>query len=113
MQYDINKQYEKLDKDVMGPAVERVMSIVQDLAKKEDYDLILPSESVIYHSDRTDITSVVIQALDRQAGLLGEPASAFSKDAKGDSASDDARPKASRSSAKSITPSKSRRQEPE
>ena len=74
MQYEVNKQYDKLDQEVMQPAVDRIMVIVQSLARKEGYDLILPSEYALFHSDKIDITPLVIQALDREGAILPTPA---------------------------------------
>jgi outer membrane protein len=78
MQHEVNKQYERLDKEVMQPAVDRILEIVQQVARDEKFDLVIDSATVLFRSERLDLTPIVIQTLDRQAALapLGKPADA-------------------------------------
>ena len=50
----------------MKPAVNRILQIVDEVARKEGYDLVIPSEMALYRVDKIDITPLVIQTLDRE-----------------------------------------------
>jgi outer membrane protein len=67
LQHEIDKAYERLDKEIMQPAVDRIMGIVEQVARAEGFDLVIPSEMALYHSEKADLTPLVIQTLDRQA----------------------------------------------
>jgi outer membrane protein len=66
MQYQINKQLDRIRTEVMDPEVGRIMKTVSDVAKREGYDLIVRSEAVLYSIEKADLTPLVIQALDRE-----------------------------------------------
>lgn len=72
LQYEINKSYERLDQEIMQPAVDRIMAIVEEVARRENYDLVLPSEMALYFSERVDLTAIVTQTLDQRGlGITG------------------------------------------
>lgn len=68
LKYDVNKQIDRIQREVMEPEVKRVMKTVEDVARSEGYDLVVRAEAVLFRSDAVDLTPLVIQALDRQSG---------------------------------------------
>lgn len=65
MRLEIDKSLRKTESDVMGPAVDRILQAVNDVARNQGFDLVLRSDVVIYGADSLDITPLVIQQLDR------------------------------------------------
>jgi outer membrane protein len=70
LRLDIDKRLRKTESEVMGPAVDRILKAVNDVAKSHGFDMILRSDVVIYGTDTLDITPLVIQELDR--GMAGD-----------------------------------------
>lgn len=65
LQYQTNKELSRIRQEVMPPEVDRIMEAVRQVARTDGYDVILPAETVLFHADKTDITSLVIQLLDK------------------------------------------------
>jgi outer membrane protein len=65
LRLDIDKRLRKTESEVMGPAVDRILKAVNDVARAQGFHLILRSDVVIYGVDTLDITPLVIQELDR------------------------------------------------
>lgn len=65
MRLEIDKSLRKTESEVMGPAVDRILQAVNDVARKQGFDLVLRSDVVIYGADTLDITPLVIRELDR------------------------------------------------
>lgn len=65
MRLDIDKSLRKTESEVMGPAVDRILQAVNDVARNQGFDLVLRSDVVIYGADTLDITPLVIRELDR------------------------------------------------
>lgn len=65
MRLDIDKRLRKTESEVMGPAVDRILQSVNEVARRQGFDLILRSDVVIYGADTLDVTPLVIQELDR------------------------------------------------
>lgn len=65
MRLDIDKRLRKTESEVMGPAVDRILQAVNEVARRQGFDLILRSDVVIYGADALDVTPLVIQELDR------------------------------------------------
>jgi outer membrane protein len=72
LRLDIDKRLRKTESEVMGPAVDRILKAVNDVARAQGFHLILRSDVVIYGVDTLDITPLVIQELDR--GMAAAPA---------------------------------------
>lgn len=66
IQYEINKEFDRFQIDVITPELERIEQTIQRIADDDDYDLILMKEGVIFYSERVDITPLVIHELDRK-----------------------------------------------
>jgi Skp family chaperone for outer membrane proteins len=67
LEYEVGKQYSRLEEEVMRPAIEKIIGTIRTVAVREAYDLILPSEMALYSSERADITPLVIEAIDKGA----------------------------------------------
>lgn len=59
-QQDLNKEQNKQMQTVLG----QLNGIISDLAKKNDYSLVLDSQAVIYAKDSSDITKQVAKEFD-------------------------------------------------
>jgi len=102
LQYEVNKEIDRVQREVMEPQVKRIMRTVDDVARREGYDLVLGSDKVLFHGEALDLTPLVIQALDQQGA---HPAAAASST----SSTQEAKPKsATKKSSKSSSSSKSR-----
>jgi Skp family chaperone for outer membrane proteins len=66
LHHEINKHLERIQSEVIDPELKRIMGTVEAIARRERFDLILPSEAVLFHTDRVDISPLVIQELDRR-----------------------------------------------
>jgi len=70
LQDDIERTNFELDRELarrerqIEPVLERILQIVADVAKRENYDLVLRGEVVIYGSERADLTPLVVKELD-------------------------------------------------
>ncbi|WP_300171907.1 OmpH family outer membrane protein [uncultured Nitrosomonas sp.] len=56
-----------------GLILERTNQVINELAKKYSYDLILQLQDSVYRSARIDITDQVIKALNAQESVAGKP----------------------------------------
>lgn len=65
MAYAADKEMARVRQKVMDPEFKRIMSAVEEIAKRDGYDLILPKRAALYSADRIDITPMVIQLLDK------------------------------------------------
>ena len=66
LQYDVTKQVNAIQKELMDPVVDRIIKTVQEIAKREGYTMVIRAEAVLYNEDNSDISPLVIQALDKQ-----------------------------------------------
>lgn len=65
MAYAADKEMARVRQKVMDPEFKRIMSAVEEIAKRDGFDLILPTRAALYFADRIDITPMVIQLLDK------------------------------------------------
>lgn len=72
MEREIQRQYNRIEMDLMRPVMDRILELVRTVAKEENFDLVIPSELAIYHTDKIDLTPLVIQRLDREGLNLPE-----------------------------------------
>ena len=72
-QLEVNKLLRRIESDIMGPAVDRILQSVRDVAESEGFDLVLTSEVVVHGADALNITPLVVQALDRPGAGGGSP----------------------------------------
>ena len=68
MQHEVTKQYARLEDEVMKPAIEKILGVVDQVATAEGYDLVLPREVVLFHTEAVDLTDRVIARLDAAGG---------------------------------------------
>lgn len=96
----VDQRINRLQDEVLRPEIQRIMKIVEQIAKSEGFTVVLPVEQVLYYDEAVDLTSRVIQAIDRGEGGATEtkstpalPASEekpAAKSSKKDSAADSA-----------------------
>ncbi|MEN6624908.1 MAG: OmpH family outer membrane protein [Candidatus Sumerlaeia bacterium] len=67
LQHETNKELARIRQEVMPPEVNRIMEAVRQVANTEGYDLVLPAETVLFHTEKVDITPLVIQLLDKNS----------------------------------------------
>ena len=103
LQNEIDKRFARIQSEVMEPEVKRIMKTVDEIARREGYDLVVRSEAVLFSSDLVNITPLVIQSLDKQSGAesgagssaKSSDSSASSKTEKSSSSNEDKTAKAS------------------
>jgi len=64
MQDKINRMIRRSERELVEPTLEKVEEAIQTLGKDQGFDLILRNDSVLYASERCDITSLVIRRID-------------------------------------------------
>ncbi len=62
---EANQEIRKLQERHVQPVLQKLEEVIQNVAKKGQYDLILPSNTILFASGQHDITNEVIKALDR------------------------------------------------
>ncbi len=67
LQHETNKELSRIQQQAMPPEVDRIMVAVREVALREGYDMVLTAEFVLFHSERVDLTPLVVQHLDRRA----------------------------------------------
>ncbi len=63
-QEDANMELKQLREKHLAPILKKLEKVVEDVATKGGYTIILPNNAVLYKSDAADITSEVTKALD-------------------------------------------------
>ncbi|NLZ18361.1 MAG: OmpH family outer membrane protein [Desulfobulbaceae bacterium] len=61
---EANQEIRKLQERHVQPVLEKLEEVIQKVAKGGQYDLILPSNTILYASGKHDITDQVTKALD-------------------------------------------------
>lgn len=61
---EANQEIRKLQERHVQPVLEKLEEIIQSVAKSGQYDLIVPSNTILYASGKHDITDQVTKALD-------------------------------------------------
>lgn len=64
LRLDIEKQLRRTETEIMGPAVDRIIRTIQEVAKENGFDLILRNDVVLFGNEALDITPLVIEKLD-------------------------------------------------
>ena len=64
-QDDANMEIKRLREKHLGPILKKLRKVVKQVAEKEGYAIILPSNAVLYRADSVDLTDTVIKALDK------------------------------------------------
>lgn len=64
----VDQRINRLQDEVLRPEIQRIMKIVEQIAKSEGFTVVLPVEQVLYYDEAVDLTSRVIQAIDRGEG---------------------------------------------
>ncbi len=70
LQYEINKEMARIEREILDPEVKRIEEAVKAVGRDESYSLIVRNESVLFYNPEIDITSTIIRELDRE--FLGE-----------------------------------------
>ena len=62
---DFQRELDKAEAEVMGGVNEYLREVIQDYAKDNGYDLILDANTLLYISEKADVTNGVIKAADK------------------------------------------------
>ncbi|HMA69855.1 MAG TPA: OmpH family outer membrane protein [Candidatus Mcinerneyibacterium sp.] len=60
------QQSESRRQELMKPILEKIKAIVANIAKEKNYDAVINKEAFIYSKDNMDITSMVIERLNKK-----------------------------------------------
>ena len=69
---EVNKDLARVRDEVVGPQRKRILETVKEVGQREGFDLIVRSEMVLFMGDVTDVTLLVIQALEASSANDGE-----------------------------------------
>jgi Skp family chaperone for outer membrane proteins len=67
LQYQVNKELRRSEREMIDPAVDKIMKAISDVGKEKGYDLILRSEFVLYGKDSHDITGEIVDKLNAES----------------------------------------------
>jgi outer membrane protein len=67
LQYQVNKELRRSEREMIDPAVEKIMKTITAVGKEKGYDLILRSEVVLYGKETHDITGDVVDKLNAES----------------------------------------------
>lgn len=54
------------ERELMGPVLEKLQSIIEEMGKEEGFDIILEKDAVVFYAPELDITEKIIQFLDEK-----------------------------------------------
>ncbi len=62
-QDDANLELKRLREKYLGPILKKLEKVIQEVAQKEGYAVILPRSAIVYAADDVDLTNTIIKAL--------------------------------------------------
>lgn len=65
-QTDLQRQLFEAQNKAMTQFLDKIKGIVKDMSGSQDFDVVLPKNALLYSKDNLDITSKVLDALDKQ-----------------------------------------------
>ncbi len=78
LRYEANKTLRASEQGVIGPVLDAVMATVEEVGRREGFDLIVRGEAVLYGHEQVDLTQRVIDELDLRGLKLTRPEEGFS-----------------------------------
>ena len=66
-QEDANLELKKLEEKQLGPIRKELEAVIEKVAKDKGYEIILPSEVVMFSAESADITSEITEALNSRS----------------------------------------------
>lgn len=63
LEYDARQSMRRIDETVFSPILKKIVYAIQDVAKEDNFDIVLRGEAVIYGSKTVDLTDRVIEKL--------------------------------------------------
>lgn len=99
--YSIDKESGRLQREILEPIMKRLKAVIEDVAKSQGYDLVLYANQAAYFSEAINLTPVVLQTLDREAGSAAPSVSGASAKSSRSSDSEDKPAPSSKKSSKS------------
>lgn len=64
---EIDQHLRRTETRIMGPAVDRILKSIREVAKEQGFDLVLREDVVLFAVQTLDITPLVVEALDSEA----------------------------------------------
>ena len=65
LQEDMQARFKKIEMEVMVEVQEVIRDVIDEWGKANDYDLILDASTLVYVSDKADVTGKIIKAVDK------------------------------------------------
>ena len=62
---DMQARFKKIEMEVMVEVQEVIRDVIDEWGKANDYDLILDASTLVYVSDKADVTGKIIKAVDK------------------------------------------------
>lgn len=70
IEYRFSRDVREKEQTLIGPLRRMVLELVRDVARRENFDLVLNGELVLYGTDRVDLTMPVLELLDSRGEEL-------------------------------------------
>jgi len=64
LQYEANRTLRRSEGTLLAPVMEGILAVVEEIARREGFDLVVRGESVIYGAEAVNLTDRVIATLD-------------------------------------------------
>jgi outer membrane protein len=61
LDYEMNKALDKYKKEVLAPALERILKAVQEVAQRDGFDIVLRGEMIVHGDPSVDLSDRVIE----------------------------------------------------
>ncbi len=71
-EYRLERKFRDQQRTVIGPLLEQIVMVVGDVSAREDFDLVVRGEMVLYGRSTADLTDKVIDELDEREEQLRE-----------------------------------------
>lgn len=73
LRYELDKLLRHSREAALDPAVQRALKIVEEIGKRDKYDLILHGDTILFAAQRIDLTETVIEQLDANLPTAAAP----------------------------------------
>lgn len=91
-EYRLQRRFREQQRTTIGPLLERIVGIVGDVAAREEFDLVVRGEMVLYGRETADLTFKVIDELDEREEELRSAVGQANDEAGVEPAEDELRP---------------------
>lgn len=79
LNYKLEKESGRLQREILEPVMKRLKTVIEEIARRDGYDLVLYANQLFFFSEQVDLTPQIMASLDGGAPRPALPSSAASK----------------------------------